>query len=240
MPGRAGAGALHPCAPAPALWLEGVVLQTSGSRPSTRMCTVAGMPHIDPEIVRLAETFGDVARALATEDDMGGILDAIVHLAVENLDACEFAGISYVDADEISSPARSADVPRILDDLQSESGEGPSLDAMEHHEVFKRPRPATSSGRPKASSWPARTTSPRSRPSRCSGARRRGRTSGWSRSPGASPAGHRRRADGLAYSAAASTQRSTSSAPSVAMVIGSTCRVPSGQEEWYRATALTE
>jgi GAF domain-containing protein len=60
-----------------------------------------------------------------------------VHLAVENLDACEYAGISLVEGRTITSPASSNDVPRILDGLQSEFDEGPCIDAIKEHEVFQ-------------------------------------------------------------------------------------------------------
>lgn len=89
------------------------------------------------EAVYLAETFSRVARTLAAHDEVETTLDRIVRLAVETLDACEYAGISLVDRREISSPASSNDVPRTVDRIQSETGEGPCIDAIKEHEIFQ-------------------------------------------------------------------------------------------------------
>jgi transcriptional regulator with GAF, ATPase, and Fis domain len=101
------------------------------------MRTVTVMPtEPEDEIVQIAQSFGAVARALADDNDVQTTLDKIVHLAVENLNACEYAGISLVEGRSITSPASSNDVPRILDGLQSEFDEGPCIDAIREHEVF--------------------------------------------------------------------------------------------------------
>jgi GAF domain-containing protein len=78
-----------------------------------------------------------VARALAGHDDLQSTLEKIVGLAVEHLDSCEFAGISLVEGRSITSPASSNDVPRVLDRIQSETGEGPCIDAIKEQEVFE-------------------------------------------------------------------------------------------------------
>jgi GAF domain-containing protein len=93
----------------------------------------------DQEFLDVAEIFGKVARELLVHHDVQGTLDRIVHLAVEHLAACEFAGISFVDGRKISSPASSDEVPRILDRIQSEVDEGPCLDAIRECEVFCTP-----------------------------------------------------------------------------------------------------
>ena len=95
------------------------------------------MAHASDDIVAVAETFADVARTLAEGDrDPQSALEKIVHLAVESLDACEFAGISLVEKSRITSPASSNDVPRTVDRIQAEVGEGPCIDAITEHEVF--------------------------------------------------------------------------------------------------------
>lgn len=94
--------------------------------------------HASDEVVRVAETFATVARSLAEHhDDVRGSLDRIVRLAVDALDACEFAGISFVENRTITSPAASSDVPKRLDEIQSEVGEGPCVDAIKEREVFQ-------------------------------------------------------------------------------------------------------
>ena len=83
-----------------------------------------------------AETFAQVARHLLAQHTVPEVLQRIVHLAVEYLDACEFAGISYIERGHITSPASSNGVPRTLDALQSALEEGPCLDAIRDDDVF--------------------------------------------------------------------------------------------------------
>jgi transcriptional regulator with GAF, ATPase, and Fis domain len=91
----------------------------------------------DERLVEAAEVFAEVARQLLDEHRMPQTLQRIVNLAVEHLDACEFAGISYMEGRRITSPASSHEVPRILDAIQSEVDEGPCIDAIRDREVFK-------------------------------------------------------------------------------------------------------
>src|SRR5688572_26035525 len=72
-------------------------------------------PGADDELVDVAEMFGEVARQLLGEHRMPETLQRIVQLAVEHLDACEFAGISFVEGKRITSPASSNDLPRVVD-----------------------------------------------------------------------------------------------------------------------------
>lgn len=95
------------------------------------------MPHVPDEVVRGAELFGEVARILAAHDDEQSTLDKIVDLAVEHLDACDFAGIMLVQGKEITSPASSNDLPRIVDRIQAETREGPCIDAIIDHQVYE-------------------------------------------------------------------------------------------------------
>lgn len=86
--------------------------------------------------VELAEIFADVARGLLEEHDVDGTLDRICDLAVKTIDACEAAGISIASGPRISSLSTSDALPRIVDDIQSETQEGPCVDAIKEHEVF--------------------------------------------------------------------------------------------------------
>jgi transcriptional regulator with GAF, ATPase, and Fis domain len=90
----------------------------------------------DPEL-ELAEAFGAVARALLAEIDVQATLQRIVVLAVETIDNCEHAGILMVDGRSVTSPASSDEVPAVLDRIQSETGQGPCLDAIKEREVFQ-------------------------------------------------------------------------------------------------------
>lgn len=91
----------------------------------------------DEEVVRVAEMFGDVARSLVSHEDPQATMEKTVSLAVQSLEHCEFAGLSIVAGKEITSPASSDDIPRIVDAIQSEVGEGPCVDAIQDHEVFQ-------------------------------------------------------------------------------------------------------
>ncbi|MDP9020483.1 MAG: GAF and ANTAR domain-containing protein [Actinomycetota bacterium] len=96
------------------------------------------MPHASEEVVQVAETFAAVARTLAEDHDgLQSALHKIVGLAVDTLDACEFAGISLVESREITSPAATNDIPQRVDEIQSQLGEGPCIDAIKEHEVFQ-------------------------------------------------------------------------------------------------------
>jgi transcriptional regulator with GAF, ATPase, and Fis domain len=102
------------------------------------VATVEGMS--DGSQVDLATTFSEIARALVAEQDAHATLNRIVQLAVETIDACQHCGVSIVEGRHISSPASSDAVPAIVDRLQSETGEGPCVDAIKDHEVFQTGR----------------------------------------------------------------------------------------------------
>jgi GAF domain-containing protein len=84
----------------------------------------------------VAELFGKIARALAG-DDQDRALDKIVHLAVDHLDGCEHAGISLVEHRVVTSGPNTGDVPAVVDRIQNDVGEGPCVDAITEHQLFK-------------------------------------------------------------------------------------------------------
>ena len=83
-----------------------------------------------------AEVFAEVARSLLAQEDVQHTLQKIVDLAVETLDGCDHAGITFLKGRQFSTPAASSDVPRTVDAIQYETGEGPCLDAIRDHEVY--------------------------------------------------------------------------------------------------------
>ena len=89
----------------------------------------------EPE-VELAETFAEVARTLLAEPDVNRTLDRICKLAVVMIGGCEAAGVSMISGRRISPVTTTDELPRKLDDLQSEVEQGPSVDAIREHEVF--------------------------------------------------------------------------------------------------------
>ena len=86
-----------------------------------------------------AETVADVARALLGQADVQQTLQKIVDLAVEMIEGCDYAGITFLKGGKGTTPAASDDVPRTVDVIQFETGEGPCLSAIREHEVFESP-----------------------------------------------------------------------------------------------------
>jgi len=85
-----------------------------------------------------SEIFAQMARALLATNDLQTTLQKIVDLAVENIDGCDHAGISFLHAGTFSTPAASDGVPITVDLIQYETGEGPCLDAIRgHDETFR-------------------------------------------------------------------------------------------------------
>ena len=90
---------------------------------------VGGVPN--------AEVFAEVARALVAQADVQRTLQKIVDLAVETIHGCDHAGVTFLEGREASTAAASDDVPATVDAIQYETGEGPCLDAIRHHEVYR-------------------------------------------------------------------------------------------------------
>ena len=84
-----------------------------------------------------AERFAEVARDLLSQEDVQHTLQKIVDLAVETIEGCDHAGITFMKGRVPSTPASSNDLPRKVDAIQYETGEGPCLDAIRHQEVYR-------------------------------------------------------------------------------------------------------
>lgn len=95
------------------------------------------MVHVSSEALAAVEPFGRIARLLAAADDTQEVLDEIVRLAVEHLEACEFAGISLVEGRRFTSPASTSAAAALIDTIQAETNQGPCLEAIKEHEVFQ-------------------------------------------------------------------------------------------------------
>ncbi len=83
------------------------------------------------------EVFAEVARSLLAQDDVQHTLQRIVELAVETIEGCDHAGISFLKGGKGSTPAASDEVPHRVDAIQYETNEGPCLDAIRKHEIFR-------------------------------------------------------------------------------------------------------
>jgi transcriptional regulator with GAF, ATPase, and Fis domain len=93
-------------------------------------------PSSDPRALQVAEMFEEIARSLASRRGVDATLAEIARLAVKHLEGCEFAGTSRIRGRQLS-PAVADDVPAIVDAIQEELDEGPCLDAIAEHAVFR-------------------------------------------------------------------------------------------------------
>jgi serine phosphatase RsbU (regulator of sigma subunit) len=84
----------------------------------------------------LATALAEVARALQAERTPQATLQKMVDLAVSTVAGCDHAGVSLIGPDGIATPAASDDVPRLVDDLQYESNEGPCLSAIREQDMY--------------------------------------------------------------------------------------------------------
>lgn len=84
-----------------------------------------------------AEAFADVARSLFGQEDVQQTLQRIVDLAVETIDGCDHAGISFIRGKKGFTPAASDSIAGQVDAIQYEVDEGPCLSAIRDHDVFR-------------------------------------------------------------------------------------------------------
>lgn len=78
-----------------------------------------------------AEEFARVSRALRAEPAPQPTLDRIVELALQTIEGCQYAGVSFRQGDgSIETRASSASIVRQADAAQYDLGEGPCLDAI--------------------------------------------------------------------------------------------------------------
>jgi GAF domain-containing protein len=89
------------------------------------------------EAVHLAQTFGDLARALLAEPSLEATLTKIVTTAVSTLEHCEHAGITLIEGRRIRSAGVSDEVPSLVDRIQDEVDDGPCYDAIREHVTFR-------------------------------------------------------------------------------------------------------
>ena len=93
-------------------------------------------PEPEPDLV-LARAFAVIARTLLAEETLPATLAKICELAVATIDGCNHAGITLVQGRKLSTEGANDDVPGRVDHIQYEVNEGPCLDAIREHEVFR-------------------------------------------------------------------------------------------------------
>jgi hypothetical protein len=92
------------------------------------------------ELNELARTLSELARSLEAEDDTESMLDDLVAAAVAQIPGADEGSISIVLArKDVSSQSPSGDLPRRVDALQTETGQGPCLDAVYKEKTVQVP-----------------------------------------------------------------------------------------------------
>ena len=84
----------------------------------------------------LAATLAELASDLSEAGSFAETLQAIVHLAVAEIHACDHAGVSLVRRDRIITAAASDDIVRELDGDQHETQQGPCVDSIREQGTF--------------------------------------------------------------------------------------------------------
>ncbi len=85
-----------------------------------------------------AAQLGRLARLLQAEDDSGTLLDEVVAAAVQIIPGVEAASISLVvDHRQVTSQHRTGALPERVDAIQTETAQGPCLDAAYEHRTVR-------------------------------------------------------------------------------------------------------
>ncbi|MDQ0736101.1 GAF and ANTAR domain-containing protein [Arthrobacter agilis] len=88
----------------------------------------------------LATQLSELARDLRRQPDVDSTLTGIVHAALSLIPAATAASVSLVRARRrVESRAASGELPRIIDALQTETGQGPCLDAVFKQRIVRVP-----------------------------------------------------------------------------------------------------
>ncbi|MYW94174.1 GAF and ANTAR domain-containing protein [Amycolatopsis rubida] len=86
----------------------------------------------------LSETLGAIARTLQAEPDVDATLAAIVKAAVDHVEGAEFAGISLLERGRaIRTVAPTEEVVTEIDAVQYRTQQGPCVDAIADHHVYR-------------------------------------------------------------------------------------------------------
>lgn len=88
------------------------------------------MTSTDDPIADLDASLSGVARALFAAGSVTATLQAVVDLATESVEGCDFAGIFLLDGDQVTASVHTDPVVTEVDALQQQAGEGPCLDAI--------------------------------------------------------------------------------------------------------------
>jgi GAF domain-containing protein len=87
--------------------------------------------------VDLAASLSDIARTLLAAQDVHDTLHRIVFETLRLIEPAEHAGVDVVTGHSIDAVAPSSTTAQRVDEIQVDTGQGPCLDALREHEVFR-------------------------------------------------------------------------------------------------------
>ena len=93
-------------------------------------------PFAGDPIAELTENFSETAGLLFAAGNVTETLAQVVDLAANTIEGCDYAGIFLVDKNMVTSPIHTDPVVDEVDDLQTELGEGPCIDAIAQRAIF--------------------------------------------------------------------------------------------------------
>jgi GAF domain-containing protein len=94
----------------------------------------------DPVWNVLAERFGELSRDLQGKENVEATLSAIVRAATGTVPGAEHASISaVVRRREVYTRAATGDLPRAVDQVQYDTGQGPCLDSLYEQQTVRLP-----------------------------------------------------------------------------------------------------
>lgn len=86
----------------------------------------------------LLASLGELSGMLISEEDVRSTIGRIAQMAVESVEACDFAGVSLVvKADRVESLGATDPLAREIDDMQHKLWEGPCITSIEQQQAFK-------------------------------------------------------------------------------------------------------
>ncbi len=86
----------------------------------------------------LSQRLADLARDMQHQPDSADVMDLIVSAVVGMVPGAEEASISLAQRGRrVVSAAATGDLPRLFDDLQQETRQGPCMDAMYEHQTIR-------------------------------------------------------------------------------------------------------
>ena len=89
-------------------------------------------------VTQEADLLARLARDLAGERDLDGVLRRVVEASAAQIDGAENAGITILSQKSVSTPAATSDLVREVDKHQYATGEGPCLSAAIDHQPVVR------------------------------------------------------------------------------------------------------